>query len=512
MSEVNTTPSLSSVLKRWHAAKKLCLMLLLGSIPASLMAQEQTWWFDVEVIIFKRDSNFNELSEKFAHQTIDTTPSKALDLLSPYLSPDLSYLRAGLSFCQASSRAEKQRQFEQDFAFPTPQVKPEPAMDGSAEQGLTVPQKLSNKTGMAAQATKPSAEQGVVESMQVIPQSETGGQITTSLPTREDMAFNYVPQDISVKWLEWQIPKQLPCVYSEQLALLTNPFAAPQEQQDSLKNIISVPVKINGIDWERKGQAFLLPQTELNLRSLFTAINRQRDLNTMLYAGWRQEVKFGREKAQALRLFAGQNYGMTFSTNGHLKPTSDNKQELGLSPYLPAAERVQFNAQQQADNQYNVAQLANSELFTAIYTSLGDTNEPLDIDNFFVSAKSPNVSQNTLSPLHTKDSEIWQLDGELKVYLQNVGRTPYLHIDSSFDYRQPVFDASMQNPSLNQQEAIVLGAHNTQPNKLESINVKHFKRVISKQLHYFDHPLFGMVVYISRYQWPEEPQQVDEIN
>mgnify|MGYP003680067870 CR=1 FL=1 len=47
---------------------------------------------------------------------------------------------------------------------------------------------------------------------------------------------------------------------------------------------------------------------------------------------------------------------------------------------------------------------------------------------------------------------------------------------------------------------------------LESINVKHFKRVISKQLHYFDHPLFGMVVYISRYQWPEEPQQVDEIN
>jgi hypothetical protein len=300
--------------------------------------------------------------------------------------------------------------------------------------------------------------------------------------------------------------------YSEQLALLTEPFAAPKEEQDSLKNIASVPVKINGIDWARKGQAFLLPQTELNLRSLFTAINRQRDLNTMLYAGWRQEVKFGREKAQALRLFAGQNYGMTFSTNGHLKPTPDIKQELDLSPYVPAAERVQFNAQQHADNQYNAAQVANSELFTAIYTSLGNTNAPLDIDNFFISAKSPKSSQNTMSPLHTKDSEIWQLDGELKVYLQNVGRTPYLHIDSSFDYRQPVFDASMQNPTLNQPEAIVLGAHDTQPNKLESINVKHFKRVISKQLHYFDHPLFGMVVYISRYQWPEEPQQVDEIN
>jgi hypothetical protein len=175
-------------------------MLLLGSSPASLVAQEQTWWFDVEVIIFKRDSNFNELSEKFAHQPIKTTPSKTLDLLSPYLSPDLSYLRAGLSFCQASSRAEKQRQFEQDFAFPSPQVESEPGMGDLAEQGLTAPQRFSNKAEMTAQAqtAKTWSEPAVAMSKQVGPQSETNGQNATSLNPQEDMAFHYVSQDISV--------------------------------------------------------------------------------------------------------------------------------------------------------------------------------------------------------------------------------------------------------------------------------------------------------------------------
>ena len=28
--------------------------------------------------------------------------------------------------------------------------------------------------------------------------------------------------------------------------------------------------------------------------------------------------------------------------------------------------------------------------------------------------------------------------------------------------------------------------------------------MISKQVHYFDHPLFGMIVRLNRYRWPEE--------
>jgi hypothetical protein len=34
--------------------------------------------------------------------------------------------------------------------------------------------------------------------------------------------------------------------------------------------------------------------------------------------------------------------------------------------------------------------------------------------------------------------------------------------------------------------------------------------VISKQVHYFDHPLFGMVVRINRYRWPEVDKKTEQ--
>jgi hypothetical protein len=31
-------------------------------------------------------------------------------------------------------------------------------------------------------------------------------------------------------------------------------------------------------------------------------------------------------------------------------------------------------------------------------------------------------------------------------------------------------------------------------------------------VHYFDHPLFGMIVRLNRYRWPEEEEEDTEIN
>jgi hypothetical protein len=33
--------------------------------------------------------------------------------------------------------------------------------------------------------------------------------------------------------------------------------------------------------------------------------------------------------------------------------------------------------------------------------------------------------------------------------------------------------------------------------------------VISKQVHYFDHPLFGMIVRINRHRWPEPELELE---
>jgi hypothetical protein len=128
----------------------------------------------------------------------------------------------------------------------------------------------------------------------------------------------------------------------------------------------------------------------------------------------------------------------------------------------------------------------------------------------------------------------------MKVYLRNINRVPYLHIDSNLDYRQPIFDLNKVpkiqglSTTLPNQSAVVLNQLQTgspqpdslqpgtlqpstlqpdyqKPNFLQSVNFNQLRRVISKQVHYFDHPLFGMVVRLNRYRWPEEEEVEAEV-
>jgi hypothetical protein len=74
------------------------------------------------------------------------------------------------------------------------------------------------------------------------------------------------------------------------------------------------------------------------------------------------------------------------------------------------------------------------------------------------------------------------------------------------DFRQPVFDPSLVMSADKSKATVMTGNVSREPNVIQNVKFTQFKRVISKQLHYFDHPLFGMVVHITRYNWPEEPQ------
>jgi len=78
----------------------------------------------------------------------------------------------------------------------------------------------------------------------------------------------------------------------------------------------------------------------------------------------------------------------------------------------------------------------------------------------------------------------WELNGIFKVYLDTVNRVPYLHIDSELVHASKKIDSQ----------------------GLESIDLypaKQRRRIISKQIHYFDHPAFGVIVRLQRYEKPD---------
>ncbi|MEP0494474.1 MAG: CsiV family protein, partial [Paraglaciecola sp.] len=103
-------------------ALKLSLVSL-GVLTAtqSLQAAEQEWWFDVEVIIFERSLEPNAVSETFKQSSLTPRINNTLDLLSPYLTPDTSYLLAGLNYCRASKQEEVSSTERQRFVIPNMQ-------------------------------------------------------------------------------------------------------------------------------------------------------------------------------------------------------------------------------------------------------------------------------------------------------------------------------------------------------------------------------------------------------
>ena len=82
----------------------------------------------------------------------------------------------------------------------------------------------------------------------------------------------------------------------------------------------------------------------------------------------------------------------------------------------------------------------------------------------------------------------YEMDGKIKVYLDYVNQIPYLHLDTAFNHFSLTVDEN----------------GNTELNTFPS---KQRRRVISKQIHYFDHPAFGVIVRLERFNPPETQQQ-----
>ncbi|MGJ8679954.1 CsiV family protein [Paraglaciecola sp.] len=536
----------------------------------SVLSQEQEWWFDVEVILFDRNLTPDSVSEKFKQSSLSAANSQATDLFTPYLTPNLEYIRVGLPFCRLSRVQQEEEKYQQDFAFPEPTdessentdddndnsddletptdalaIEGEEAQTNSTKDSFEY-QVVSNdifedkvKTPPTAavqdnlrQETSPIEVQSTKTEVELSPLSE---QTTTELVITKEP--ERILQDlIEPEWLEWQAPKAYPCVYAEQVepSLLTFELNQESLEMDPLFTIENTPVQIQGVEWQEKRGAFLLPNDLFRMNDLYQSIKDQKDITPILHSSWRQKVTFGEQNAEVFRLFAGKNFATEFNSLGLKHPDKITDIPLALTNenenYIPAEERLNaFRTELQANaslQQTNAT--SNSEPNTAPIQSIFNkinqaliSNEPVSND-FHVNQ----TQSNDTEVVAEETSQIWQIDGNIKVYLKNVGRVPYLHIDSNLDYRTPVYDSDIEeftpeNLLATDKLAAQLGnIDEVSPssneintaNFLQSANFNQLRRVISKQVHYFDHPLFGMIVRIHRYKWPkvEEVSQTPE--
>ncbi len=89
-------------LSRWCPLVASISAVFLTTISTTAYANDN-WWFDVEVIAFKRNVALTELEEQFSLADNLKAPRAQADIISDVIAPDISYLKQGLAVCGAAS-------------------------------------------------------------------------------------------------------------------------------------------------------------------------------------------------------------------------------------------------------------------------------------------------------------------------------------------------------------------------------------------------------------------------
>ncbi len=332
---------------------------------------------------------------------------------------------------------------------------------------------------------------------------------------------------------------------SEQLSETDNSHLQPLQESNTIAEIMEKP--------------FIVLDKELNqLTKLRSQLARSRGYRPLLHISWRQPVE-NKKNSQPIRLFSGKNYSDTFNPDGDARVdiasidtflTDENKPS---DPFSINSQTI-YNKQNSTvvtepsevsplnNNSSSLLPFDNSVLMTAEDYRLS-TREQL--------SHCQALYQEQLAKSH---QDVWQLDGNIRLYVQR-----YLHLETDLILRIPGEEElqlgaietslaadklldSLQTENLTSgdfQSAIASDEPltvNTLPAKAtntafgwkladdflsddqsQSIVIQQVlnkypmlqsRRLRSNEIHYIDHPLFGLLIQIRPYNKETEDEDV----
>ncbi len=422
---------------------------------------DEKWWFDVEVILFDRSLSLTELEEQFALADNLRPVSTDLDVISDYLHPEISSLKQSLPVCGKYN----------ELYLTTPpsleEILQQRAMVFSQEAELPQSRNTGNENYLSRETVnnkERTPRNKAVRASMVMPQ-----------PVSQ--------QDIARLWLDNALPPvpPPPSVPEMRFCREEKPWLSWENgnwiwhrQDNSLPYPDEIQIELNGDEKPSARFAHILPEEERQLDKLSQQIRQARGLNRLLHLTWRQQVKFGQNKADKVRLFAGNDYSDQFTLTG------DPVGEEPVKPLTNTVSQTDVKEDSFFDDLQRQLNALKSVPFASMMAAVRDNERK--------------ARQGAISSTNNAHIPIWKLDGYLKVFLKYINSVPYLHIESELFYRQPMPLTTAQNNQENPEYRLV------------SVPFQQIRRVISKQIHYFDHPLFGMVVQIRRHELPMDDE------
>lgn len=310
-------------------------------------------------------------------------------------------------------------------------------------------------------------------------------------PISEDLFFQQMQDYKTLISSKWQFTNELCLLPSEKLSGIWNyhnnllPLTKAELSHIPLD---SIPDKISAGDYDDFHDVYLLADQNLELKEQFFTLKKHRSFNPILHLGWRQPG-LAKRRSIPVYLVAGKNYSADYRYDG--SAIVEIQEDTGIDAANDTSNVELMNSPEE---------LLNANVNNSLSTFIQKLQSGAVVD--FKSGKLVYPNQSTMP------KQTFQLDGVIQVHLNH-----YLFIDSEFNYRQPKSQYVQPDSFLEldddraSQETKEIESELTQTTSdpyeikyLQNYHLKQNLRVYSGDIHYMDHPKFGVLIQIRKYR------------
>ncbi|WP_199611724.1 CsiV family protein [Flocculibacter collagenilyticus] len=486
-------------------------------------------WFEIEIILFTNNKTDADVAEKFEDNVTAIPLKRIRDLLTPYHYPDISGVKKGLSSCEFPQQPLLQSDIPEEGVLPNileldkaiinaephkvlmQSYQQQPAFFDNTNENESIDNLLNesmqlNNENVNTEGHSPTTSQTDVTSLLAD---------STALTDEAELALDTFIYNAYIQLFTHNqvFTIQTDCLFPAEVTFIQLPHI--EYFNDINYNGFEHAVlkrQIDAIEWEEAGEldkspyVHLISKNSLQLDDIYNNLRKQPDLKPILHLGWRQPA-LPRKQTRRTRLYAGKNFTNQYDYFG---------QPLKL---LTPPETVAVDASAVSDSDLEMEQsVSQEELVSKNINELLNKIEQGYQINFETHEV---ITDEPLEPVSYLPEKVWELDGLFRVHLKH-----YLFVEAEFNVRKPAqvplalldLNADTNNAghldvasNKNEVDALnplahstIMEANNTDketsaPN-LKTYYFKQNKRVISGEIHYFDHPHMGMIMQIRKYK------------
>ncbi len=527
--------------------KQLLLCAITIALPLSVNAasdKSNDRWFEIEVILFSQLGDKSLLKENFPDGSELPKYRRTEDLLARYLNPDIASLKQLLPSCD--SPQYKPDLVSQNAKLPTiftEKSLADIAQLSSLAESLTAESsvalnELNNSTnsfgdGTATPATSTETTTQPVETETFASQNnsenvssfeneltaelsdEKRAEIQTLVLAAEaefsDIKFQYTPKSASQS--SDKFSRKVMCRIDEAY------FAEVKANDPSFDyngfTVDKMPLKINAIEDINSDITHLLSKESLKLGDVIQDLRYTKNFRPILHMGWRQVAR-PKKQSIPMKVYAGDNFAADYQKQ--LTQYQLEKRQLDLlqldNDQIEQSPLVNETAVE-TNQELLLAQAKQKRIASIVeqISSVSDDTELLlnsiehDDLSLKINSDTALTNEDNIAPIPPVQD--WFIDGLFNVHLKH-----YLFITADFTILDKNLaelataqlanstSASTDNGTNDTVDNSALATPNT-PVQAKAIRFKQNRRVISGEVHYFDHPYMGMIVQIRPYKKPK---------